>query len=226
MAREEELMRAGLRRLLGEGGCRLFGNGRGRAIYPQRTASAQRAAEMLVERNFVEPTADSELFRLTPSGMAWLVECDDPQVLLEDLLRASESQLELLRELESQHRLQAERMEHQRTAISAVLARLPAVRRAEVAIEPEIGAVLAEHRQSGNLADCSVSELYDRLRRRHPYLTIGQFHDSLRSLREAGRLRLAPWTGPLYQLPQPALALLIGHEVLYYVQLQPGTRAA
>jgi len=45
-------------------------------------------------------------------------------------------------------------------------------------------------------------------------------------LREAGRLRLAPWTGPLYELPEPALALLIGHEVLYYVRPQHAVRAA
>ena len=27
---------------------------------------------------------------------------------------------------------------------------------------------------------------------------------------------LHPWTGPLYALPEPAFALLVGHEVAYY----------
>jgi len=29
-------------------------------------------------------------------------------------------------------------------------------------------------------------------------------------------IRDSPWTGPLYDLPEPHFALLVGHEVAYY----------
>jgi hypothetical protein len=55
-----------------------------------------------------------------------------------------------------------------------------------------------------------------RLRSAHSSLTIGQFHDGLRELHNREQVYLHPWTGPLYELPEPAYALLIGHEVAYY----------
>jgi hypothetical protein len=47
-------------------------------------------------------------------------------------------------------------------------------------------------------------------------LTIGAFHDTLRALQNAGEIYLHPWTGPLYDIPEPPYALLVGHEVSYY----------
>ena len=49
-----------------------------------------------------------------------------------------------------------------------------------------------------------------------PELTIGAFHDTLRALQTAGDIYLHPWTGPLYDIPEPPYALLVGHEVAYY----------
>ena len=40
--------------------------------------------------------------------------------------------------------------------------------------------------------------------------------DGLRKLHQQEQIYLHPWTGPLYDLPEPALALLVGHEVAYY----------
>jgi hypothetical protein len=54
-------------------------------------------------------------------------------------------------------------------------------------------------------------------------LTIGLFHDGLRGLCEAQCIYLHPWTGPLYDMPEPALALLVGHEIAYYASFRhPG----
>jgi hypothetical protein len=64
--------------------------------------------------------------------------------------------------------------------------------------------------------DCPLPELYRRLRAEHPSLTIGQFHDGLRELHDREQVYLHPWTGPLYAMPEPAFALLVGHEVAYY----------
>ena len=50
--------------------------------------------------------------------------------------------------------------------------------------------------------------------------TLGGFHDALRRLHRSGRVYLHPWTGPLYSLPDPSYALLVGHEVAYYASSQ------
>jgi hypothetical protein len=62
--------------------------------------------------------------------------------------------------------------------------------------------------------------LYRRAQAAAPGLTIGAFHDALRRLRDAGSIHLHPWTGPLYALPEPPLALLVGHEIAYYASIR------
>ena len=78
---------------------------------------------------------------------------------------------------------------------------------------------LAVRQQTSTLDDCPLPELYRHLQGGCPNLTVGQYHDSLRRLSENGQVYLHPWTGPLYELPEPALALLVGHEVAYYASL-------
>src|SRR5262249_10265248 len=68
--------------------------------------------------------------------------------------------------------------------------------------------------------DCPLPELYRQVRDSLPGLTVGQFHDGLRRLNEEGHIYLHPWTAPLYTLPEPAFALLGGHEVAYYASLR------
>jgi hypothetical protein len=70
--------------------------------------------------------------------------------------------------------------------------------------------------------DCPLPELYRALTPRETPPTIGEFHDCLRRLHAARRVYLHPWTGPLYALPEPALALLVGHEVAYYASIKHG----
>jgi hypothetical protein len=64
--------------------------------------------------------------------------------------------------------------------------------------------------------DCPLPELYRSLTLREVPPTIGAFHDALRQLHADHRVYLHPWTGPLYALPEPAYALLVGHNVAYY----------
>jgi hypothetical protein len=71
--------------------------------------------------------------------------------------------------------------------------------------------------EEGRLGDCPLPELYRRL---PSAPSIGQFHDQLRRLHEVQEIYLHPWTGPLYDLPEPALALLVGHEIAYYASIR------
>jgi len=64
--------------------------------------------------------------------------------------------------------------------------------------------------------DCPLPELFRSLSTREPQPTLGEFHDCLRKLHADGAIYLHPWTGPLYALPEPACALLVGHGIAYY----------
>jgi hypothetical protein len=69
------------------------------------------------------------------------------------------------------------------------------------------------------LGDCPLPLLYRRLtpwRTGEPGLTVGRFHDVLRGLHGRERIYLHPWTGPRHDIPEPALALLVGHDIAYY----------
>ncbi len=82
------------------------------------------------------------------------------------------------------------------------------------------GAVLARlsdwAASAGAAQDCPLPELYRSLTLREIPPTIGAFHDCLRYLHERHQVYLHPWTGPLYAVPEPAYALLAGHNVAYY----------
>jgi hypothetical protein len=65
---------------------------------------------------------------------------------------------------------------------------------------------------------CDFVELFEHLRKRHPDLTIGGFHDALRALDAARRVRLKDWPRMLDEMPRPELALFVSHTVMYHVQ--------
>jgi hypothetical protein len=90
--------------------------------------------------------------------------------------------------------------------------------------KPCILSYLARWKASGALEDCPIPELYRQAVQFAHVLSVGQFHDGLRSLHEQEQIYLHPWTGPLYDLPEPQFALLVGHEVAYYVSLRDGAR--
>ena len=82
-------------------------------------------------------------------------------------------------------------------------------------------------RSSFTPSDVDVAELYDGF----THITIswvealglcgiGEFHDCLRQLYADGTITLPAWTGPLYALPEPQYALLIGHGIAYYASLR------
>lgn len=224
--RSDDLILAALRRLHAEPGLRLFGAGKAEGAFPQRSAAAVRAAETLLDQGLVAANAEASACWLTAAGAEWLRDHENPRTLLEDLLRTSEMQLAEFRGLAELCKKQAERLEGQQRNLAAMLARLPAAPRTEAAAELAIQEILCERAKLPQPGASTVADLYQQLRARRLPVTVGQFHDTLRSLRAAGQLRLSAWTGPLYDLPEPALALLVGHEVLYYVQPATAAHAA
>jgi hypothetical protein len=81
---------------------------------------------------------------------------------------------------------------------------------------PLEGLLLAAIAQWPGPDDMPLPELY---RLAGSGQSIGRFQDALRTLASRGQVRIQPWTGPLYAMLHPELALLIGHEIGYYVSL-------
>lgn len=80
-------------------------------------------------------------------------------------------------------------------------------------------AIVAHLTARAAATDCPLPELFRELAR-NAALTIGEFHDCLRQLFADGTITLPAWTGPLYALPEPQYALLIGHGIAYYASLK------
>ena len=74
----------------------------------------------------------------------------------------------------------------------------------------------------GAARDCPLPELYRGVSCGEPDLSVGAFHDVLRTMHAAGRVDLHPWTGPLYAVPEPGYALLVSHNVAYYASTRTG----
>jgi hypothetical protein len=83
-------------------------------------------------------------------------------------------------------------------------------------VEERLLAHLDAWQGTGSAEDCPLPELFRRTSADLPGLSLGAFHDALRRLHDAGRVWLHPWPGPLYDLPEPPFALLVGHQVAYY----------
>jgi hypothetical protein len=81
--------------------------------------------------------------------------------------------------------------------------------------------ILQQWEASGASDDCPLPDLYRLAKEQAHDLTEGTFHDELRRLYACGRIYLHPWPGPLYDIPDPQCALLVGHGIAYYASVRP-----
>lgn len=163
-----------------------------------------------------------ERFTLSERGLDWLRQQASAKDVLErigDALSKKEAGLEGLT-------AQLSRQLEQLQAIkSLVLELADRAGKQTSTIDPatvEDATLLAELQNWGRqhpLKDYDLPSLYHALR---PLIgfSVGRFHDACRRLAEQRRVYLHPWTGPLYQMPEPTLAFLWGHEIAYYASLR------
>ncbi|MCE9532379.1 MAG: hypothetical protein K8T89_14850 [Planctomycetes bacterium] len=186
-----------------------------------------------------------EICALTDKGRHYLVREANPSDVLEDFIRVLESRHADVETLAQNVQQMQESLLGIRSAVEQILPRLashsvgtngkthngvfmngtaallesPTTTTTETLIA-EVKAKLAEwHESAGASEDCPLPELHRRLETAER-TSIGQFHDVLRQLHEDRMIYLHPWTGPLYALPEPALALLVGHEIAYYASIR------
>ncbi|MBI3408416.1 MAG: hypothetical protein HY040_08670 [Planctomycetes bacterium] len=203
------------------------------------TAAGKKAAQdcrarglIRVVRNDAKGKSAQEIVTLSDEGLAHLLRETSPRPALEAILQAIQerhSELEVLVQYarEAQATLgelnaQARRLfDHFQEHRARPDTSLPATNGKHVP-EPD-GAVLAclgHWHERDRLEDCPLPELFRALQAADRSITIGQFHDSLRRLRGQKKIHLHPWTGPTYEIPVPALAVMMGHEIAYYASLK------
>lgn len=196
---------------------------------------ARKAAELCKEHGYLQVLrtegfgkASCEICTISDSGLALLLAESSPRQPLEALVRAADDQREQFTQI-------AAALERNRDAVEALRAlaerTLQNVNRNQPAvpsvngngqrgIDEDLLQVLHAWNEGGPLEDCPLPRLQRALADRHAKLTIGQFHDSVRRLHMEQRIYLHPWTGPLYEIPEPTLAFMVGHEIAWYVSLR------
>jgi hypothetical protein len=190
-------------------------------------------------------TAKAPLCTITEKGLAYLLSQASPRQVLEDFVRALEARQQQTDELldlaqQMRHGLdalkanvdkvlqQVYQMEGsaERGGLKALFASFlsdsdasrttPSASSSGTALHDALLAELTRWQHSGASEDCPLAHLY----RQVSASSIGQFHDALRQLHDLEKIYLHPWTGPLYDIPEPPYALLIGHEIAYYASIR------
>lgn len=188
------------------------------------------------------------LCTITEKGLTYLLSQVSPRQVLEDFVRALEGQRGQTDELIQCARQMQQGIEAMKTSVEKVLQHTckiegstangvpgnhlkalfagflsdgaatpaPPPLANDTALHDALLAELTRWQQTGATEDCPLPQLYRQASAR----SIGQFHDVLRQLHEARKVYLHPWTGPLYDIPEPPYALLIGHEIAYYASIR------
>jgi hypothetical protein len=211
-------------------GVPLLGGKAAPGLFAATTAGKQAAQRckdeglLHVVRTETRGKASVEICAVTEKGLARLLSDLSPRQVLEDLVRALEARQAQAGELLAATRQMQTSLDALKGVAERVLQQVlhkpvPALPLAN-GCDAWVTAALAYLGQWQASEDCPLPELYRQAQKAAPQLTIGQFHDGLRRLHEQHRLYLHPWTGPRYEIPDPAYALLVGHEIAYYVSLR------
>ncbi len=216
-------------------GQRLFGTKGSPGLF-RSTGAARQAAQQCKDEGYLRVVSAEakgktvqEICAVTEKGLAFLLSQLSPKSVLESLVQALDSRQAQLAELTASTRQTHAVFDALKTTIEKVLAE---VAKAPQPLAPGPGANGSEAWKTTVLArlaewtalrpaeDCPLAELYQHARKQTPTLSLGRFHDGIRQLHEEQKIYLHPWTGPLYELPDPACALLVGHEIVYYASLR------
>jgi hypothetical protein len=172
----------------------------------------------------------SGVFTITEKGLAFLLSQVSPKKVLEDLVQTLKARNAQVGELVAAAKQWQLGLDALQGTVAKVLQEMqkpggtcagpaPSANGSDLWLT-DVVAFLAQRQSSGATDDCSLPDLFRRAQQLSPKLSLGAFHDGLRRLHDQERIYLHPWTGPLYDLPEPACALLVGHEIAYYASVR------
>jgi len=239
--RSTQMLLDGLSRAAADStGLPLFSSKSAPGLYA-RTAQGKQAAQRGREQGYLRIVRTEtrgktaiDICTITDKGLAYLLSQLSPRPVLEDFLRALEARHEQADELLALAQNMQVGLETLKARLETVLSHPGSPAAASVPVHPNgsetwPGAILAylgRRPATDASEDCPLPELYRHADQASPGLTLGRFHDVLRRLYADAQIYLHPWTGPLYDLPEPAYALLIGHEIAYYASSRGQERGA
>jgi hypothetical protein len=217
-------------------GVPLHGNKTAPGLFAANAAGKQ-AAQLCKDQGYLHVVRTEtkgktthEVCALTEKGLAYLLNQVSPKQVLEGFVRTLESRQGQVGELLGAVRKMQAGFDALKTTAEKVLQQVNKPTTATVGpghsingCETWTGAVLSyltRWQASGAPEDCSLPDLYRQAKKAAPPLSIGQFHDALRRLYDQQQIYLHPWTGPLYDIPEPPYALLVGHEIAYYASIR------
>jgi hypothetical protein len=199
------------------------------------TVAARQAAGLCKEEEYLRVVnlensgkATHEICIITEKGLAYLLDHATPKKVLYQIAQTLQSYETEVARLTEVTRKWHDGIEMLRRNVEQVLQQIQKPSAAGAAFSangstPWVTSIiefLVEWRNSPHASDCPLPNVYRRAESSSPGLTIGHFHDGIRRLHEEQKIYLHPWTGPLYELPEPAFALLVGHEVAYYASMR------
>lgn len=242
----DELIGDALKRALADPVPRkLHGTRANPGVFLASSAVAKAAAERCLQLGLIEArgeqtsrTKSVPLYGVTPAGVAYLLQHEPAQQVLAsacdgmaNLTRAvAECQQTMQHVGEHVARLTAVTCEAAaRLAPPDVEALLAAARPTPAAasspptdasreIQARLLDHLRQHKRQSPLRPLDLPQALRWVRTVQPALTLGQFHDLLRRMADAKQVRLTPFTQALYLLSEPECALLVGREIMYYVE--------
>jgi len=240
--KSSELVLEALRRAVAEPiGLPLFAGTRRPGLF-SASASAKQAASLCKEQGLLKALRTEakgkthiEFCAITEKGLAHLLAEANPKGVLESLVRALDERAAQLNDVLLSARDAQASLETIKATAAHVLEHLhkpaPVLPRSYDKTTASVNGAdawltgvldyLANWHKGHALEDCPLPVLYRQARESAPALSIGQFHDGMRKLHERQRIYLHPWTGPLYEIPEPALTLMVGHEIIYYASIRP-----
>jgi hypothetical protein len=246
--KSQQLLLTALSRAAAAAGAPLHGGKTNPGLFPA-TAAGKQAAQRCRDDGYLHPVpapagTKGERWGITDKGMTYLLGQVSPRPMLEDLVRALEARHGQLAELLALARQSQADVVALKAAAEKVLAQVDAggqpagyshslnslyqtFRRDDTnastdTLTQALLVELARWAPAGAPEDCPLPELFRRLQAQSPGPSLGAFHDALRRLHDGGHVYLHPWTGPLYDIPEPACALLVGHMVAYYASGRDG----
>lgn len=175
------------------------------------TKDGRDAQETCLNAGWLESGLDFSGARLTPSGFDHLASDPRLDLVFSEFLRQIDSWRDQDRLLLQRVREQLSRLDHLQKTID--LLTQPKNASYQLPIERH----LLQLSTPG--VDVPLPVLFESVRKECPVVTIGTFHDSLRHLKNQGRIHLLAWTGPLHDIPHPETALMAGHDIAYYASL-------
>jgi hypothetical protein len=186
----------------------------------------QQAATWCLQQGWIECVATQrvgkrsvEFYGLTPAGVQWFLHRTDARAALETLQQRLEQFHRQWQNWADTLRTIPDQLAEWRQYLERLATHLTAAEPngcIEDAWHQTVLHGLRHWHETHPHEDCPLPELFRQVQQGHPRLTIGQFHDGLRRLYGEGRIFLHPWAGPIYEIPEPEFAMLVGHALVYY----------